>query len=113
MRTNTSLTQRNAAFLRQALELVDSLTAEVYAARPRHFERGGVGVHLRHVLDHYDAFLDGVVSGSIDYDTRERDAATEADLAVARARLCSTIERMAALWSRPENTLCKPAREIV
>ncbi|HTF89276.1 MAG TPA: DinB family protein [Planctomycetota bacterium] len=112
MRMNTSLAQRNAAFLEQALELLDSLAPEVYAARPAHFERGGVGVHLRHVLDHYDAFLDGLDSGCIDYDARQRDPATEADLSVARERLCATIARMGAILARPENPRCSPGRDI-
>jgi uncharacterized damage-inducible protein DinB len=103
MRTNTSLAQRNAAFLGQALELLAALPASVYAARPKHFERGGVGVHLRHVLDHYDAFLDGLESGRIDYDARERDPATESDIEVARARLRSTIARMSVLVSKSES----------
>ena len=112
MRTNTPLAQRNAAFLGQALELLDSLPLGVYSARPRHFERGGVGVHLRHVLDHYDAFLDGLESGRIDYDTRERDALTESDSGVARARLCTTIARMHALASKQERAYTGAAREI-
>src|SRR5262245_50789129 len=96
------LAQQNAAYLEQALELLDSIPARLFAARPRHFDRGGVGVHLRHVLDHYDAFLDGVESGRVDYDARERDPATENDLVVARARLAATLRRLSQTLARPE-----------
>src|SRR5689334_16636193 len=112
MRTNKHLAQRNAAFLEQALDVLAALPPGVYEARQRHFERGGVGVHLRHVLDHYDAFLDGLEAGRIDYDARERDPATESSVAVARARLTTTIARISALAARPESPLGGAAREI-
>lgn len=102
MRTNTLLAQRNQAFLGQALALLESLPAGIYAERPAHFERGGVGAHLRHVLDHYDAFLDGLENGRIDYDARERDPATESDIAVACARLRQTSARLATACARPD-----------
>ncbi len=102
MPTNALLSQRNQAFLGQALELLRGMPASLYAARPAHFERGGVGAHLRHVLDHYDAFLDGLDSGRIDYDARERDPRTEIDIEVARARLQHTITRLAATFSRAD-----------
>ena len=102
MRTNVLLSQRNQAFLGQALELLAGMPASLYAARPAHFERGGVGAHLRHVLDHYDAFLDGLESGRIDYDARLRDPQTEIDIEVARARLQHTIARLAATFASAE-----------
>ncbi len=112
MRTNTLLAQRSATFLGQALELLDSLPAGLYVARPPNFERGGVGVHLRHVLDHYDAFLDGLELGRIDYDARERDPATEIDIAVARARVCATMARMTANCAGSEGSRSAASREL-
>jgi hypothetical protein len=92
MRTNTPLVQRNADFLAQALALLDSLPADAYAQRPPQFERGGVGAHLRHVLDHFDAFLEGVAGGFIDYDGRARDEATE-QRSTWRKRACARRSR--------------------
>jgi hypothetical protein len=94
MQTTRSLAQRNAAFLGQALDMLETLSASAYALRPPQFERGGVGVHMRHVLDHYDAFLDGLQAGRIEYDTRARDEATESEIDVARKRLRATIARL-------------------
>jgi uncharacterized damage-inducible protein DinB len=108
MRTNQHLAQRNAEYLGQALELCASLPPEAYAAREPRSERGGVGAHVRHVLDHYDAFLDGLERGFVDYDARERDPATEADVAVARERLRATIARLLAAAARTES-----ARELL
>jgi hypothetical protein len=46
-----------------------------------------VGVHFRHVFDHYHAFLSGLASDEIDYDSRHRQAPVEHDrqLAIATA----------------------------
>ncbi len=102
MRTNTLLAERNQALLAQALQLLQQLPEELYSARPPHFERGGIGTHIRHVLDHYDAFLDGLDAGRIDYDARERDPRTECEISLGRARLSSTIARMGAVFARQD-----------
>jgi len=112
MRTHVLLAQRNAEFLGQALALLDALPVDAYAQRPPQFERGGVGVHLRHVLDHFDAFLDGLAPGCIDYDARARDEATEVDIDVARARLRATIARLELLGPAEESAAVWAAREM-
>jgi uncharacterized damage-inducible protein DinB len=112
MRTNTPLVQRNADFLGQALALLDSLPREAYAQRPPQFERGGVGAHLRHVLDHFDAFLDGVATGCIDYDARARDEATEQEIDVAKARLRATTARLKLLGPLDESPAVWVEREL-
>lgn len=113
MRTLPILTQRNIAFLEQALALLETIPESVYASRPANFERGGVGTHLRHVLDHYDAFLDGLEQGRIDYDARARDLATEVESAVARRRLRATIARLRELGPTGETQALWAARELL
>ena len=81
------LTARNAGFLRQGAELISRLTPGQYEVTPRHFHRGGVGAHVRHILDHYDCFLRGVESGRVDYDQRERDLSVATDPVVAARKL--------------------------
>ena len=60
----------------------------------------GIGSHVRHVLDHYDALLNGIDAGRVDYDSRERDPATECDRRVALARIDSLRVDVAALAQR-------------
>ncbi len=45
-------------------------TANVYAD-------SGVGIHVRHVADHYRAFERGIVNGTIDYNERRRASELE------------------------------------
>lgn len=63
--------------LAQCRALVEGLGHERYAATiGRH---ASVGAHLRHCLDHFDRFFEGLPLGTIDYDARERRAAWETD----------------------------------
>jgi uncharacterized damage-inducible protein DinB len=48
------------------------------------------GGHLRHVIEHYTALLDGLEAGIVDYERRARDAQMEAD-ATAAARALELI----------------------
>lgn len=91
------LLDHNLRFLRQAADLIATIPAEAYTlARPPVF-RSGVGAHLRHCLDHYQSFLDGLASGRIDYDARHRDRATEQSRTTAAAVISSLIGRLDAL----------------
>ena len=55
------------------------------------------GPHLRHVIEHYQAFLGGLPSCSVDYDTRARDRSVERDVMVARARIVALQGQLAEL----------------
>lgn len=85
----------NRRLLEQALGLLEALTLEQYAAR-----RGAwapVGAQYRHVLEHYQCFLDGVSSGAIDYDARRRDPELEQSPARAAHATRLVLEGLTAL----------------
>jgi len=67
----------NIAFLRQGVALVERLSAHVFTHGSELCPGGTVGSHVRHCLDFYVSFLDGVGAGRIDYDDRRRDAELE------------------------------------
>lgn len=46
-----------------------------------------IGPHLRHVIEHYEAFTQLLPSHCVDYDSRARDRAPERDPKVARSRI--------------------------
>ncbi len=91
------LAARNAAYLAQGLDLLELLDDGQY--RGPTAGRGGVGAHLRHILDHYDSLWHGLEreDGRVDYDRRGRDGATETDRAQAARRVRDTVDRLAAL----------------
>lgn len=69
------------------------------AERPALFN-AGVGAHLRHVIEHYDALLDHLAGGLIDYDHRERDQELERSPLQCEQRLAAIADKLAALHER-------------
>lgn len=47
------------------------LSVEQYTLR--HGENASIGEHMRHAVEHFTVFLDGLPDGLIDYDARKRD----------------------------------------
>lgn len=94
----------NLLVLRQAVEVLHRMDDATYSA-PVAPGVSAVGVHFRHVFDHYRAFLTGLAADEIDYDARDRAVPLERDrsLAIATALgFCTDLERLpAALGSRP------------
>jgi len=82
----------NRRCLEQALGMLDRLTDHAYARR-----RGDwapVGAQFRHVLEHYQCFLDGLAGRRIDYDARPRDPCLESSRTAARLATEAVIARL-------------------
>jgi hypothetical protein len=81
MTTNRSrqsaLIETNVQWLRQVLRLVGSLDDAAYATTPRGLAPHRAGAHLRHILEFYRCFLEGLACSHIDYDARRRDDTIE------------------------------------
>ncbi|TVQ25425.1 MAG: hypothetical protein EA383_08320 [Spirochaetaceae bacterium] len=77
-----ALREENAILLRQLQALLGAITRTDYERAEGPFSRGGIGKHVRHILDHYAALLasEGEV---VDYEARRRDTRVETDPAVA------------------------------
>jgi hypothetical protein len=81
----------NIRWLRQALRLLERLEDTVYSATPPGFAPHRAGSHLRHVLEFYQCFLDGLDSSHIDYDARRRDESIERSRQAASQAIGSII----------------------
>jgi uncharacterized damage-inducible protein DinB len=89
----------NVEALRRTLLLVERLTDEQYAHVDARLGAASIGAHVRHVLDHYRLFLDGLPDGEVDYDARERDTDVERSAGAAAAearRLCAALAALGA-----------------
>lgn len=75
----------NCHLLRQAAELLRGIEDVTYAEGGRAPDVSPVGVHVRHLIDHYQAFFTGLPEGRIDYDQRQRQTAMETDRQLALA----------------------------
>lgn len=87
----------NMTYLRQAVELISRLRDEDYTRGGQAAYTSGIGSHLRHCLDHYTNFLDGLPGGRVDYDARARDPRIEQDRQHALAVMRDIVAGLKAL----------------
>ena len=88
------LVQTNVQWLRQALRLLASLTDDNYCTSPAGFTPHRIGGHLRHVIEFYECFLDGLQSGHIDYEARKRSLSIENSRTAAMESIRAMIDRL-------------------
>lgn len=91
-----SLPDQNAELVYQGIRLLRELPDDAYTAERRpSSEAPAIGPHVRHCLDFYVCFLDGMDGRVIDYDQRARRPEVERDREAAIAALAAVAERLA------------------
>jgi hypothetical protein len=88
----------NLAILQQAGDLLEWCGAAPERAR----YADTLGPHLRHVLEHYEEFFEGVERRVLDYDGRRRDRSVETDPGVALARFRAVAESLRRVGAQNE-----------
>lgn len=79
------LVSENVAYLDQIQAFLVNTSREWYVEMRPPFARGGLGKHLRHVLEFYQLVLDAE-NGIVDYDSRKRETVLEEDPKQAASR---------------------------
>ncbi|WP_169314282.1 DinB family protein [Streptomyces piniterrae] len=92
------MTECAATQLHELRELVGILTDAQYVHRPQ--GASSIASHVRHCVDHYTAILDGVDTGTVEYDRRVRGTALETDRSFALARLAEVRSQVCGLAAR-------------
>ncbi len=85
----------NVAALQQAAAVVGQMSAAAFTHRAATAD--SAGEHFRHVVDHYQLFLDGWRNGLVDYDNRARNPRIATDRHYAAARMHALCAGLAAL----------------
>lgn len=93
--------------LDQVSEVIDTLSDAQYSKRPQGRPSGSIGAHVRHCLDHVEAFMTGITEGALSYDRRVRGTSVESSRAVALERIR---QLTAALLDLDERQLKTPLR---
>jgi len=96
----TRLIQANLQYLQQAAQLVNMLEDSSYVRAEPMFYNSTIGGHIRHCLEHYEAFTEGVSVGKIDYDNRSRDTEVENRTEAASERIKNIITALRLLTER-------------
>ncbi len=87
----------NADLIAQAIHVIERLKQD--ASSDFRYAQA-VGPHIRHLIDHYDAFVLGLEffpSGTVQYDVRRRDQILQSQPLVAIARLNVLQDRLRAI----------------
>ena len=88
------LVEGNVTWLNQAAALLERIEHHEFTESPQGLGSHRVAGHLRHILEFYECFLDGLDWSHIDYDARRRDVSIERSRAAAIQRIESIIERL-------------------
>jgi len=116
----SALIATNIRWLRQALRLLERIDERVYSTTAPGFPPHRAGAHLRHVLEFYQCFLDGMESSHIDYDGRRRDEAIERCRQTAALRIqsiihaletCAELRQERIVWVRMEDAADSGVRD--
>jgi uncharacterized damage-inducible protein DinB len=84
---NEYLIEANAGLLLQGLNLLSGMDNESYRRPIPEVFGSAIGGHMRHVLEFYECFFDGIGGGQIDYDGRRRDRRIETSRTFAMHRI--------------------------
>lgn len=97
------LIEENLLALAQLRGMLDDLAPDTYRQAFGDYGRHTLGKHVRHIIDHYDALLDGLKKGDqvIDYEQRRRDEALERWPQQAARHLATIEASLASLTGRP------------
>lgn len=91
------LMEANINALDRVRAVLSGLNCHLYVQPAPHTNGLRIGAHMRHVLEFYGCFLDGIGRGCIDYDARSRDASIERNLMKAMHVLDEVTRRLRSL----------------
>ena len=79
----------------QCQQLLELLSQEDYVASSK--GNSSIGAHVRHVLDRFHCFFNGLTEEAINYDARKRDPEIENNLSAAEFSVTSVARRIQSL----------------
>jgi uncharacterized damage-inducible protein DinB len=90
-----ALVADNILLLEQCAGVLEQVPPEIYALADPRCHGSCIGGHVRHCLEHYASFLDGLDAGLIDYERRARDRRLQTDSDAACRALRQTASAVA------------------
>ena len=99
-----NLIDDNIDVLSSSLAILGDLSDDNYQKSMSPYFSASIGKHMRHILDHYLRFFDGLDGREIDYDNRARDEQIETDLNYCLNTIGTINQRLEQLKSELEAT---------
>jgi len=101
MNPKLSINHDNVSLLKETIELLKSISIEIYTHQSMLFNADTPGAHVRHIIEHYELFLEGLSTGHINYDLRKRNLKLSSDPKIAIKQVEEIIGQIKIL--SPEN----------
>ena len=101
------LIRANVEALEEGLQLLLKLDATQYTQGYKPAFHSTIGAHFRHVLEHYRCFIKQLPSGTVSYDSRERDQRLERDFAYCQTVIVDLQEGLQDVSQEALQSRCK------
>lgn len=95
----------NADQLAQGIEVILGLPEQVFGEHRTGLLGASIGEHWRHVIEHFDCFANGLVTGKVDYTARCRNQRLGLDLRFASESAQSLLTGLLRFNPEPDTTL--------
>jgi uncharacterized damage-inducible protein DinB len=90
----TTSIRDNLAAINQGIDLLGEIGSSRYTQRVPVCFNSAAGGHMRHVIEHYLSFLQGLGTGEVDYESRPRDPLMESDPEYAAGQLTAVKQKL-------------------
>lgn len=117
-RDNESMTNRPELLaaaqdvLKQGLSLLSDLGDHSYSRVAGPPFGTSIGQHYRHVLEHFQCFLEGLETGEINYDARRRDRRLETEVKFASLTTCELLQALQRFTDQQIAQKCKATTSL-
>jgi uncharacterized damage-inducible protein DinB len=98
--------------LQQGLELLSDLGDDSYSLVAGPPFGTSIGQHYRHVLEHFQCFIDGLEGGEINYDARRRDRRLETEVQPASTTTCEVLQALEQFTAQELTQKCKATTSL-
>ncbi|MTI13728.1 DinB family protein [Sansalvadorimonas verongulae] len=99
-----SAVSANCDSLLEIKSQLSGLSSSLYTRKPQ-YTGGSIGVHVRHIIEHYHMLFDGLPGGMICYDNRVRNSLLEQSSAAVLSALAGIVSRLQALIGEKNHSL--------
>lgn len=98
--------------LKQGLSLLSDLGDHSYSRMAGPPFGTSIGQHYRHVLEHFQCFLEGLETGEINYDARRRDRRLETEVKFASLTTCEILHALQHFTDQQIAQKCKATTSL-
>lgn len=103
----SKLSDANRKAIEEGLAILGSLNGDTYTKDLRPTFQASIGAHFRHLIEHYQCFIEQLTGLRINYECRPRQAQLELDLPQAKSALEHLVHSFSCFPLKQANIECQ------